>query len=112
MLESQVFVVPRNLMQMVNASFEPVAQLRKLSLLWTDNKDKIRGFLLDDENKNFIKVNLLYAKILFLCFNYVFPFLLGKLGAQAKLRFRLLQAFPSKIKPQNFKTNFSEGGKL
>ena len=62
-------------MQMVNASFEPVAQLRKLSLLWTDNKDKIRGFLLDDENKNFIKVNL-YAKILFLCFNYVFPFLL------------------------------------
>ena len=47
----------RNLMQMVNASFEPVAQLRKLSLLWTNNKEKIRGFLLDQENRNFIKVS-------------------------------------------------------
>jgi hypothetical protein len=43
-------------MQMVNASFEPVAQMRQLSLLWTDNRDKIRGFFLDEENKNFIKV--------------------------------------------------------
>ena len=45
-------------MQMVNASFEPVAQLRKFSLLWTNNKEKIRGFLLDQENRNFIKVSL------------------------------------------------------
>ena len=56
----------RNLMQMVNASFEPVAQLRKLSLLWTDNKDKIRGFLLDEENKNFIKVNFFVQEDVFL----------------------------------------------
>ena len=48
----------RNLMQMVNGSFEPVAQLRQFSLLWTNNKAKIRGFFLDDENRDFIKVNI------------------------------------------------------
>ena len=49
----------QKLMKMVNDSFQPIARLREFSLLWLDNKDRIRGFLMDSENREFIEVSIL-----------------------------------------------------